>query len=178
MEGSLFCLLSSVFCLLELTVAELTPRQIVQELNRYIVGQDAARRRWPSPSATAAPPAAPARPTQGRDTQEHHHDRPHGVGKTEDCPPAAQLIGAPFLKVEATKYTEVGYHGRDVESMVRDLTEIAIGLIRQEQRGLVENAGRRSASRNACSTCCCRTPARGSPTNPRRMNASSAPATR
>jgi ATP-dependent HslUV protease ATP-binding subunit HslU len=50
----------------------------------------------------------------------------------------AQLVGAPFLKVEATKYTEVGYHGRDVESMIRDLTEIAIGMVRQEQRTLVE----------------------------------------
>src|SRR5262249_41551689 len=48
------------------------------------------------------------------------------------------LVGAPFLKIEATKYTEVGYHGRDVESMVRDLTEIAVGMVRQEQRQLVE----------------------------------------
>src|SRR5437868_4964824 len=63
---------------------------------------------------------------------------PTGVGKTEIARRLAQLIGAPFLKVEATKYTEVGYHGCDVESMIRDLTEIAIGMVRQEQRGLVE----------------------------------------
>ena len=63
---------------------------------------------------------------------------PTGVGKTEIARRLAQLVGAPFLKVEATKYTEVGYHGRDVESMVRDLTEIGIGMVRQEQRGLVE----------------------------------------
>src|SRR5205807_8541669 len=63
---------------------------------------------------------------------------PTGVGKTEIARRLAQLVGAPFLKIEATKYTEVGYHGRDVESMVRDLTEIAIGMVRQEQRGLVE----------------------------------------
>src|SRR5687768_18453784 len=63
---------------------------------------------------------------------------PTGVGKTEIARRLAQLVGAPFLKVEATKYTEVGYHGRDVESMVRDLTEIAAGLVRQEQRRLVE----------------------------------------
>jgi ATP-dependent HslUV protease ATP-binding subunit HslU len=63
---------------------------------------------------------------------------PTGVGKTEIARRLAQLVGAPFLKVEATKYTEVGYHGRDVESMVRDLTEIAIGMVRQEQRSLVE----------------------------------------
>ena len=63
---------------------------------------------------------------------------PTGVGKTEIARRLAQLVGAPFLKVEATKYTEVGYHGRDVESMIRDLTEIAVGMVRQEQRGLVE----------------------------------------
>src|SRR5205807_357112 len=63
---------------------------------------------------------------------------PTGVGKTEIARRLAQLVGAPFLKIEATKYTEVGYHGRDVESMVRDLMEIGIGMVRQEQRGLVE----------------------------------------
>src|SRR5690242_3999753 len=63
---------------------------------------------------------------------------PTGVGKTEIARRLAQLVGAPFLKIEATKYTEVGYHGRDVESMIRDLTEIAIGMVRSEQRGLVE----------------------------------------
>jgi ATP-dependent HslUV protease ATP-binding subunit HslU len=63
---------------------------------------------------------------------------PTGVGKTEIARRLAQLVEAPFLKVEATKYTEVGYHGRDVESMIRDLTEIAIGMVRQDQRGRVE----------------------------------------
>jgi ATP-dependent HslUV protease ATP-binding subunit HslU len=63
---------------------------------------------------------------------------PTGVGKTEIARRLAQLVGAPFLKVEATKYTEVGYHGRDVESMIRDLTEIAVGMVRQEQRARVE----------------------------------------
>jgi ATP-dependent HslUV protease ATP-binding subunit HslU len=63
---------------------------------------------------------------------------PTGVGKTEIARRLAQLVGAPILKVEATKYTEVGYHGRDVESMIRDLTEISIGMVRQEQRRLVE----------------------------------------
>src|SRR4051794_9386227 len=67
---------------------------------------------------------------------------PTGVGKTEIARPLAQLVGAPFLKVEATKYTEVGYHGRDVESMIRDLTEIAVGMVRQEQRALVETQAR------------------------------------
>src|SRR5262245_15459379 len=63
---------------------------------------------------------------------------PTGVGKTEIARRLAQLVGAPFLKIEATKYTEVGYHGRDVESMIRDVTEIAVGMVRQEQRSLVE----------------------------------------
>src|SRR5690349_7621367 len=73
---------------------------------------------------------------------------PTGVGKTEIARRLAQLVGAPFLKIEATKYTEVGYHGRDVESMIRDLTEIALGMIRQEQRGLVETqAGERVSER-------------------------------
>src|SRR4051812_23069730 len=63
---------------------------------------------------------------------------PTGVGKTEIARRLAHLVGAPFLKIEATKYTEVGYVGRDVESMIRDLTEIAVGLVRQEQRRLVE----------------------------------------
>src|SRR5262249_48662212 len=67
---------------------------------------------------------------------------PTGVGKTEIARRLAQLVGAPFLKIEATKYTEVGYHGRDVESMIRDLTEIAVGMVRQEHRGLVETQAR------------------------------------
>src|SRR5262245_39283046 len=68
---------------------------------------------------------------------------PTGVGKTEIARRLAQLVGAPFLKIEATKYTEVGYVGRDVESMIRDLTEIAVGLVRQEQRGLVETEAKK-----------------------------------
>jgi len=63
---------------------------------------------------------------------------PTGVGKTEIARRMAQLINAPFLKVEATKYTEVGYHGRDVDSMIRDLTEIAVGMVKQQLRGEVE----------------------------------------
>jgi ATP-dependent HslUV protease ATP-binding subunit HslU len=120
-------------------VAELTPRQIVQELDRYIVGQDAAKR--------AVAIAIRNRWRRQQLPDELRKDvtpkniimiGPTGVGKTEIARRLAQLIGAPFLKIEATKYTEVGYHGRDVESMVRDLTEMAIGMVRQEQRALVE----------------------------------------
>lgn len=118
---------------------ELTPRQIVAELDRYIVGQDAAKRavaiairnRWRRQQLS---------PDLRKDVTPKNIIMigPTGVGKTEIARRLAQLVGAPFLKVEATKYTEVGYHGRDVESMIRDITEIAIGMVRQEQRGLVE----------------------------------------
>ena len=120
-------------------MADLTPRQIVQELDRYIVGQDAAKRavavairnRWRRQQL-------PAELRKDVTPKNIIMIGPTGVGKTEIARRLAQLVGAPFLKVEATKYTEVGYHGRDVESMIRDLTEIAIGMVRQEQRGLVE----------------------------------------
>src|SRR5215468_2189129 len=117
----------------------LTPRQIVAELDRYIVGQDAAKRavavairnRWRRQQLP---------PDLRKDVTPKNIILigPTGVGKTEIARRLAQLVGAPFLKVEATKYTEVGYHGRDVESMIRDLTESAIGMVKQEQRGRVE----------------------------------------
>src|SRR5207237_7071705 len=120
-------------------MAELTPRQIVKELERYIVGQDAAKR-----AVAVAIRNRWRRQQLPEDLRKDITPKniimigPTGVGKTEIARRLAQLVGAPFLKIEATKYTEVGYHGRDVESMVRDLTEIAIGMVRQEQRGLVE----------------------------------------
>src|SRR6266849_10194823 len=120
-------------------MAELTPRQIVRELDKYIVGQDAAKRavaiairnRWRRQQL-------PIDLRKDVTPKNIIMIGPTGVGKTEIARRLAQLVGAPFLKIEATKYTEVGYHGRDVESMIRDLTEIAIGLVRQEQRQLVE----------------------------------------
>jgi ATP-dependent HslUV protease ATP-binding subunit HslU len=117
----------------------MTPRQTVQELDRYIVGQDAAKRavavavrnRWRRQQLP---------PDLRKDVTPKNIILigPTGVGKTEIARRLAQLVGAPFLKVEATKYTEVGYHGRDVESIIRDLAEIAAGMVRQEQRGRVE----------------------------------------
>jgi ATP-dependent HslUV protease ATP-binding subunit HslU len=121
----------------------LTPRQIVQELDRYIVGQDAAKK--------AVAVAIRNRWRRQQLSSELRKDvtpkniiliGPTGVGKTEIARRLAQLVGAPFLKVEATKYTEVGYHGRDVESMIRDLAEIAIGMVRSEQRAKVETQAR------------------------------------
>src|SRR5437762_3547086 len=117
----------------------MTPRQIVAELDKYIVGQGAAKRavavairnRWRRQQL-------PAELRKDVTPKNIIMIGPTGVGKTEIARRLAQLVGAPFLKVEATKYTEVGYHGRDVESMIRDVTEIAIGMVRSEQRTLVE----------------------------------------
>jgi ATP-dependent HslUV protease ATP-binding subunit HslU len=120
-------------------MAALTPREIVAELDRYIVGQDAAkkavavaiRNRWRRQQLP---------PDMRKDVTPKNIIMigPTGVGKTEIARRLAQLVGAPFYKVEATKYTEVGYVGRDVESMIRDLTEVAIGMVRQDLRQQVE----------------------------------------
>ncbi|MFO0880469.1 MAG: ATP-dependent protease ATPase subunit HslU [Gemmataceae bacterium] len=121
----------------------MTPRQIVEELDRHIVGQMAAkkavavaiRNRWRRQQLP---------PDLRKDVTPKNIIMigPTGVGKTEIARRLAQLVGAPFLKVEATKYTEVGYVGRDVESMIRDLVEIGIGLVKQEQRKQVETEAR------------------------------------
>src|SRR6187431_2616417 len=123
---------------------DLTPRQIVAELDRHIVGQAAAKRavaiairnRWRRqqlPEEMRAEVAPKNIMMIG----------PTGVGKTEIARRLAKLTGAPFIKVEATKYTEVGYYGRDVESMVRELVENAIGIVRQRERKNVEEEARR-----------------------------------
>src|SRR5215218_6728144 len=117
----------------------LTPKQIVAALDLHIVGQAAAkksvaialRNRW---RRQQLPEALQADVTPKNILM----IGPTGVGKTEIARRLAQLVGAPFVKIEATKYTEVGYHGRDVDSMVRDLTEVAIGMVRAEQRKVVE----------------------------------------
>ncbi len=119
--------------------SELTPKEIVAELDKHIVGQAAAKRavaiairnRWRR---------AQLSPEQQKNILPKNIIMigPTGVGKTEIARRLAALVGAPFIKVEATKYTEVGYHGRDVESMIRDLAETAAGIVRNEQRRLVE----------------------------------------
>ncbi|HEX5271117.1 MAG TPA: ATP-dependent protease ATPase subunit HslU [Gemmataceae bacterium] len=124
-------------------MADLTPRQIVQELDRYIVGQGAAKRavavairnRWRRQQL-------PADLRKDVTPKNIIMIGPTGVGKTEIARRLAQLVGAPFVKVEATKYTEVGYVGRDVESMVRDLAEAAVAMVKQEQRKAVEERAR------------------------------------
>jgi ATP-dependent HslUV protease ATP-binding subunit HslU len=119
----------------------LTPRQIVAELDRYIVGQAKAKR--------AVAIAMRNRYRREQLTGEMRGEiipknilmiGPTGVGKTEIARRLAALAGAPFVKVEATKYTEVGYVGRDVESMVRDLVEAAIRMVQDERRDEVREA--------------------------------------
>ena len=128
---------------------QLTPRQIVAELDKYIVGQDEAkksvaialRNRW-----------------RRQRVEEELRDEilpnnliligPTGVGKTEIARRLARLAGAPFVKVEASKYTEVGYVGRDVESMIRDLVDVAVNMVRAEREDDVEElADERTAER-------------------------------
>lgn len=123
----------------------LTPKQIVSELDKYIVGQSAAKRavaiavrnRWRRQQLpeTLARDVAPKNILMAG---------PTGVGKTEIARRLASLTGAPFVKVEATKFTEVGYHGRDVESMVRDLLEVAIAQQRSELFEQVKEEGTRA----------------------------------
>ncbi len=131
---------------------ELTPREIVAELDRYIVGQDAAKR-----AVAVAVRNRWRRQQLGEEMRQEIAPRnilmigPTGVGKTEIARRLARLTGAPFVKVEATKYTEVGYYGRDVESMVRDLVENAIGLVREEERQKVKDEAARRAEKRLLS---------------------------
>jgi len=127
-------------------MSALTPREIVTELDRYIVGQAAAKRavaialrnRWRRQQLTP-------------DLREEVLPKnilmigPTGVGKTEISRRLARLAQAPFLKVEATKFTEVGYVGRDVEQIVRDLVEIGIGTLRERRRENVQHRAQRAA---------------------------------
>src|SRR5687767_13279443 len=123
-----------------------TPRQTVAELDKYIVGQNAAKRavaialrnRW---RRQQLPP----------ELREEVAPKniimigPTGVGKTEIARRLARLSQAPFIKVEASKYTEVGYVGRDVESMIRDLTELAVNMVKSEMTAAVQEKAERLA---------------------------------
>ncbi|MEF8815548.1 MAG: ATP-dependent protease ATPase subunit HslU [Salinibacter sp.] len=121
-------------------VEDLTPRQIVEELDKYIIGQDdakknvaiALRNRWRRQNA----------PEEMRDEIMPNNIimiGPTGVGKTEIARRLARLARAPFIKVEASKFTEVGYVGRDVDSMIRDLTDIAVNMVEKEHKEAVQD---------------------------------------
>ncbi len=117
---------------------ELTPRQIVAELDKYVIGQDAAKKAV----AIALRNRWRRQQVEGMLRHEIMPNNiimigPTGVGKTEIARRLAKLAGAPFVKVEATKYTEVGYVGRDVETMIRDLVEVAVGIVRAEHFAVV-----------------------------------------
>ncbi len=120
-------------------MAELTPRQIVQELDRYIVGQAEAKK-----SVAIALRNRYRRSMVDDKMREEISPKnilmigPTGVGKTEIARRLAKLVAAPFVKVEATKFTEVGYVGRDVESIVRDLVENAIRMVKEEHIKRIE----------------------------------------
>ena len=127
-------------------MSDLTPKRIVEELDRYIIGQSEAkkavavalRNRWRRRQLDG--------PLQEEVTPKNIlMIGPTGVGKTEISRRLAKLADAPFLKVEATKFTEVGYVGRDVDSIVRDLTEVAINLVRERRREAVKDRAKRAA---------------------------------
>src|SRR5437899_10161571 len=124
----------------------MTPREVVSELDRYIVGQRDAKRavaialrnRW-------------RRQLVSEDLREEIVPKniimigPTGVGKTEISRRLAKLAQAPFIKVEASKFTEVGYVGRDVESIIRDLTDLAVNMVKEEEKQNVEIKAREVA---------------------------------
>jgi ATP-dependent HslUV protease ATP-binding subunit HslU len=127
-------------------VQALTPREIVAELDKYIIGQNDAKRavaialrnrwRWQQLPEDVRRDIMPKNIIM---------IGPTGVGKTEITRRFAKLTDAPFIKIEATKYTEVGYYGRDVESMVRDLVEAAIAMVRDRKRSTVQDEAKRRA---------------------------------
>src|SRR5690606_24761422 len=116
------------------TQTDLTPRQITDHLDRFIVGQKDAKR-----SIAIALRNRYRRSRLDEEMQDEVIPKnilmigPTGVGKTEIARRIAKLTGAPFIKVEATKFTEVGYVGRDVESMVRDLVEASVRIVKEEK---------------------------------------------
>lgn len=120
-------------------MAEMTPREIVKELDRYIIGQDEAKK-----MVAIALRNRYRRSLVDEAMREEISPKnilmigPTGVGKTEIARRLAKMVSAPFVKVEATKFTEVGYVGRDVESIIRDLVENSIRMVRDEHTKRVQ----------------------------------------
>ena len=127
-------------------IDQLTPREIVAQLDKYVIGQEKAKK---------AVAIALRNRTRRQKLSPELRDEiapkniimmgPTGVGKTEIARRLSRLCGAPFLKVEATKYTEVGYVGRDVESMIRDLMSVSVSMVKNEMQEQVrEEADKRT----------------------------------
>ncbi|MGJ5712108.1 ATP-dependent protease ATPase subunit HslU [Staphylococcus auricularis] len=132
---------------MDASAIKLTPKDIVSRLNEYIVGQDDAKRK------VAIALRNRYRRSQLDDAEKQEISPknilmigPTGVGKTEIARRMAKIVGAPFIKVEATKFTEVGYVGRDVESMVRDLVDVAVRLVKDQKKAHVEDEARAKAN--------------------------------
>lgn len=126
---------------------KLTPKDIVSKLNEYIVGQEDAKRK-----VAIALRNRYRRSLLSDEAKQEIAPKnilmigPTGVGKTEIARRMAKIVGAPFIKVEATKFTEVGYVGRDVESMVRDLVDVAVRLVKEEKKALVKDDAEKKAN--------------------------------
>ena len=124
-------------------MSTMTPREIVHELNNHIVGQDQAKR-----SVAIALRNRWRRMQLNEELQEEIHPKnilmigPTGVGKTEIARRLAKLAKAPFIKVEATRFTEVGYVGKDVDSIIRDLADISIKMYREQAKKIVAGQAR------------------------------------
>lgn len=155
-------------------MSTLTPREIVAELDKFVVGQEQAKRmvavavrnRWRRQHL----------PEELRDEVAPKNIimmGPTGVGKTEIARRLAKLSGAPFIKVEATKFTEVGYVGRDVESMVRDLMEIGINPCAGKRKMPGSGPLPKLPPSPVCWICCCPIPLAGTATIPAKNCASS-----
>src|SRR5512136_999939 len=140
-----------------------TPREIVAELDKYVIGQSNAKR-----SVAIALRNRWRRQRVEKDLQDEIAPKniimigPTGVGKTEIARRLSKLAQSPFLKIEASKFTEVGYVGRDVESMVRDLTELAVNMVRAEEMEKVMVKAREMAEERMLDLLL-PTPRRGSP---------------
>jgi ATP-dependent HslUV protease ATP-binding subunit HslU len=158
----------------DLSLDELTPREIVTELDKHVVGQKAAKR-----AVAIALRNRQRRQKLPPDIADDIMPKniimigPTGVGKTEIARRLAKLTNSPFLKVEASKFTEVGYVGRDVESMIRDLVEIAIDMVREERLEEVEDKAEMNAEERLLDVLLPPPPAR-----PRRKASSRCPARR